>query len=935
MPNIFLTDDDLASVLGALEAQGTAIPSALATLRTPQHTATLLNTGNNATTASSQTATRSSRPSNYSSTQAFVPSIPSLGLLGNNLQRVQSVPRRSLSVPLPGAYFQQCFDFGATFNGMNNTSNASNASAGLPVQPSTLLGSNLSHQNMADSLPVQPQASPLLNLSHQNQCTRLHISTDVNMPGSPFSTPSPLTPCPPSPHASTLGKRKAAQIEEVDNGEDEDGDDEEGEEDDHEGDSDYGDHDEGDLNEDEDDDGDHDGELNDEDISHRKRVTIKIPGRPAAGAGGNRVAHRWTDDCPRKGTEDVWEPNLTSGGCAVRMIVLRVIVSMEHLMEGWYYDAEGGPPMTKNAGELLSRLLWVYGRNNRESLEKVLEGNVAANFSASTDITDTAALLDKIDQQSAKLKISELEYMLSLMQLALNVDSEQANAKAQHLPNVSKAKLAEKYRKSKKGRTTFGTWVNWGQRLLMLCAAGSMYMLPIIAALELRTFITRTCIEQDIYCLATAIREVRHGMWLPQVRRMMVPIHYMRSVSGYIQTLELKYNSPVKVGEPPNLQVFRFADITTTDQVFTAIQTNLPILPKRSQEWDFPQSPPLWKPVGGPNHINVLKPITIKSPIALGPQTKKCPVNKKNRNSWTEKQRNIAEVAPLATSIDDLRAKLQDRQEGYVEVNSDIIQPDEALFIRDLNDKLLALLFKVPDEYREGLKAAVDHINTVLEGEFKDADSREEAFKYLSLHYSWYARYAEQGHSAPKDVHCNKSRKTKRGRVNMTQRTPHPSKNMVDKPGEYAVLATAFTDFFELLHVSLESLLPEDTDELSMYVEELPLHASSPCYPFGGFVINISACSWGHRDKKDKRKCLVAPMGKFTGGKLCLYEAGLSFDLKMGDVLVFPSAELTHFNTHFTGRRATLVLHSDGDGGDSWLKDAHGWSTWIVNHRRP
>jgi hypothetical protein len=116
-----------------------------------------------------------------------------------------------------------------------------------------------------------------------------------------------------------------------------------------------------------------------------------------------------------------------------------------------------------------------------------------------------------------------------------------------------------------------------------------MYMLPIIAALELRTFITRTCIEQDIYCLATAIREVRRecspdlfkslltfsldGMWLPQVRRMVVPIHYMRSVSGYIQTLELKYNSPVKVGEPPNLQVFRFADITTTDQVFTAIQT--------------------------------------------------------------------------------------------------------------------------------------------------------------------------------------------------------------------------------------------------------------------------------------------------------------------------------------------------------------------------
>ncbi|KAJ7838403.1 hypothetical protein B0H13DRAFT_1911874 [Mycena leptocephala] len=472
------------------------------------------------------------------------------------------------------------------------------------------------------------------------------------MPGSPFSTPSPLTPCPPSPRASTLGKRKAAQIEEGDD--DSDGDDDEA----------------------------------------RKTTTM-----------------------------------------------IRTASSTRTTFHIWYYDAEGGPPMTKNAGELLSRLLWVYGRITERAWRKY------------------AALLDK--NRPAPMQLA----------LMLTVNKRiQGSASTERL----EGKACRKVPQVKECRTTF-----------------------------------------DIYCLATAIREVRHGMWLPQVRRMMVPIHYMRSVSGYIQTLELKYNSPVKVGEPPNLQVFRFADITTTDQVFTAIQTNLPILPKRSQEWDFPQSPPLWKPVGGPNHINVLKPITIKSPIELGPNTKKCP------------QRNIAEVAPLATSIDDLRAKLQDRQEGYVEVNSDVIQPDEALFIRDLNDKLLALLFKVPDEYREGLKAAVDHINTVLEGEFKDADSREEAFKYLSLHYSWYARYAEQGHSAPKDVHCNKSRKTKRGRVNMTQRTPHPSKNMVDKPGEYAVLATAFTDFFELLHVSLESLLPDDTDELSMYVEELPLHASS------------------------------------------------------------------------------------------------------------
>ncbi|KAF8198708.1 hypothetical protein K438DRAFT_1584008, partial [Mycena galopus ATCC 62051] len=207
-------------------------------------------------------------------------------------------------------------------------------------------------------------------------------------------------------------------------------------------------------------------------------------------------------------------------------------------------------------------------------------------------------------------------------------------------------------------------------------------------------------------------------------------------------------------------------------------------------------------------------------------------------------------------------------------------------------------------------------------------------FQYLSLHYSWYARYAEKGHSAPKGSHPHKLRKTDAGRVNVTQRVPRPSKDMMDHPEEYTALADAFTDFFEHICFTLEEHLPKDTQEICMFIDELPLHASSPCYPFGGFVINISACSWGHRDGKDKLDCAVAPLGEFKGGKLCLFEAGLSFDLQMGDVLFFPSPDITHVNTHFQGKRATLVLHSDGHGGDSWLKDGHGWDTWIVNHRR-
>jgi hypothetical protein len=129
-------------------------------------------------------------------------------------------------------------------------------------------------------------------------------------------------------------------------------------------------------------------------------------------------------------------------------------------------------------------------------------------------------------------------------------------------------------------------------------------------------------------------------------------------------------------------------------------------------------------------------------------------------------------------------------------------------------------------------------------------------------------------------------------------------------------------------------LLPEDTEELRIFVDNLPLGASSPCYPFGGFVININSCTRAHCDCKDQRLCLVAHLGQHTGGQLALYEAGLSFDLQLGDVLVFPSWRLTHFNCHFKGRRATIVLHTDKEA-KSWTKDCHGWSAHVVTHGPP
>jgi hypothetical protein len=87
----------------------------------------------------------------------------------------------------------------------------------------------------------------------------------------------------------------------------------------------------------------------------------------------------------------------------------------------------------------------------------------------------------------------------------------------------------------------------------------------------------------------------------------------------------------------------------------------------------------------------------------------------------------------------------------------------------------------------------------------------------------------------------------------------------------------------------------------------------------------VNAVTLGHRDRKDKAICLVIPIGDFTGGQLCLYEAGLVLGLNAGDMVIFPSHRYTHFNLDFEGIRASLVLHSDKEG-DRWLIDRNGWT---------
>lgn len=128
-----------------------------------------------------------------------------------------------------------------------------------------------------------------------------------------------------------------------------------------------------------------------------------------------------------------------------------------------------------------------------------------------------------------------------------------------------------------------------------------------------------------------------------------------------------------------------------------------------------------------------------------------------------------------------------------------------------------------------------------------------------------------------------------------------------------------FTTSFQLL-----DHLPDIYEELSLFADVLPGKEASPVHPFGGFVLNINVVTQSHRDLKDQSVCLVLVIGRHVGGELCLVEPGLVLRLRNGDIVVFPSGRITHFNLNYRGIRASIVLHSDR-AGKAWADNRSGW----------
>lgn len=55
-----------------------------------------------------------------------------------------------------------------------------------------------------------------------------------------------------------------------------------------------------------------------------------------------------------------------------------------------------------------------------------------------------------------------------------------------------------------------------------------------------------------------------------------------------------------------------------------------------------------------------------------------------------------------------------------------------------------------------------------------------------------------------------------------------------------------------------------------------------------------------------------------------MMEPGLVIPLHCGDLIVFLSSAVTHFNLHYKGQRASLVLQTDREM-KKWREGRNGW----------
>ncbi|KAG0705936.1 hypothetical protein DFH29DRAFT_764196, partial [Suillus ampliporus] len=135
--------------------------------------------------------------------------------------------------------------------------------------------------------------------------------------------------------------------------------------------------------------------------------------------------------------------------------------------------------------------------------------------------------------------------------------------------------------------------------------------------------------------------------------------------------------------------------------------------------------------------------------------------------------------------------------------------------------------------------------------------------------------------------------------TNHGQVIPYISQDLQQHRRTYGTISKVYGELFEWVRQLMENYLQEEFEILMDVTSVLPGNTLPPIILFISLVININVHTKTHRDSGNQHLCLVIPIGHFEGGALCLLENGLVLELRNGDIAIFRSSEVTHFNLDY------------------------------------
>ncbi|KAG2028747.1 hypothetical protein BDR03DRAFT_906740 [Suillus americanus] len=403
---------------------------------------------------------------------------------------------------------------------------------------------------------------------------------------------------------------------------------------------------------------------------------------------------------------------------------------------------------------------------------------------------------------------------------------------------------------------SFHRWHATGSKFAALAGGGTIYVLVLIAGLDLRPSIA-SMTGQGPWDLANILRRPDKSTSTGKmiINQIIPAVHAMQRVLPL--SIETMFPTDILTLEALPTDSYSVA----SDRLFDSIVSNNFALVSRSSEWDVggaganPSSTPLTafpcsvltdRLLGrlGPQPEDIEMQDCGQAATNFGPKLlfettydRHHPENQRSTASsdrdenerLTERDREKGENGVVVSNADDLRDKLQQFYSKGVKISPDSylcipasVISCQTIDIRGKDNQLVAFIAgTLPPILRTRLQ---DQLVLAFEDKtlLTHIDSSQEKASFDSIHLSWYNRCATRGDHAPIDIqpalleHCDQTR------FNYSQTTPYVSKELGDFKHLHDTLDIVFADVFEWIRMQLEHYLPEEYEVLLSVAETLP-----------------------------------------------------------------------------------------------------------------